>query len=282
MIVTCPACSSRYKFDDSRLGGRSAKITCPSCEHVFVVHPPRIDPVSLKDTWPTQGPQDDPAPLNLDTSDRHVDIKTVDFSQFGVTWRVRQGLVNRDFTSLEDLNEALDEGTVDEDNDLSYDGQNWTPISEIDDLEAYFLELYERLEAGETVETKEASFIIGDDEGDEDAPTTIVRTDEIQLDNKESDLDDDVDSAPPPAVPSFGEADDSEPAPSPVAEPKADPAPPAPVAPKSAPLPSGVGSATKSAQSGGSKLPIVLLVITVIVVLGLIAYSQGLFGGTGS
>ncbi len=39
MIVTCPACSSRYKLDESKVTGRGAKITCPKCKHVFVVYP---------------------------------------------------------------------------------------------------------------------------------------------------------------------------------------------------------------------------------------------------
>lgn len=277
MIVTCPACSSRYKFDASRLGGKSAKITCPSCEHVFVVHPPRIDPVSLRDTWVTAGPDSEPAPLNLENSDRHLDIKTADFSQFGVTWRVRQGLVHREFATLEEIQEALDEGTIDESDGLSHDGEDWTVLSDIDDIEAHFADLYARLEAGEIVESKDAGFIIGADEGDEDAPTTIVRTDQIQLDNREEDLDEPVDDAPPPAVPSFGGSDEPETE----TEPEVDPAPPAPVAVKNAPLPSPVASATKSAQSGGSKLPLVLAVVVVIAVVGLILYSQGVFGSVG-
>ncbi|MSP55535.1 MAG: tetratricopeptide repeat protein [Myxococcales bacterium] len=39
MIVTCPACSSRYKLDESKVTARGAKITCPKCKHVFVVYP---------------------------------------------------------------------------------------------------------------------------------------------------------------------------------------------------------------------------------------------------
>ena len=40
MIVTCPSCSARYKFDEAKLKGRAAKITCPKCAHKFLVRPP--------------------------------------------------------------------------------------------------------------------------------------------------------------------------------------------------------------------------------------------------
>lgn len=38
MIVTCPACSARYKINESKIKGRGAKITCPRCAHRFVVY----------------------------------------------------------------------------------------------------------------------------------------------------------------------------------------------------------------------------------------------------
>lgn len=37
MIVTCPACSSRYRIREDKIQGRGARITCPSCGHKFVV-----------------------------------------------------------------------------------------------------------------------------------------------------------------------------------------------------------------------------------------------------
>ena len=38
MIVTCERCSARYKLDDNKIKGRGARITCPKCQHVFVVY----------------------------------------------------------------------------------------------------------------------------------------------------------------------------------------------------------------------------------------------------
>lgn len=37
MVVTCPACSARYRLNPDKMKGRGAKITCPKCAHVFVV-----------------------------------------------------------------------------------------------------------------------------------------------------------------------------------------------------------------------------------------------------
>ena len=38
MIVSCPACSSRYRIREDRIQGRGARITCPNCSHKFVVY----------------------------------------------------------------------------------------------------------------------------------------------------------------------------------------------------------------------------------------------------
>ncbi len=37
MVITCPACSARYRLNPDKIKGRGAKITCPKCSHVFVV-----------------------------------------------------------------------------------------------------------------------------------------------------------------------------------------------------------------------------------------------------
>jgi predicted Zn finger-like uncharacterized protein len=36
MIVRCPKCKVRYRLDDSRVQGASAKLTCPKCQAVFI------------------------------------------------------------------------------------------------------------------------------------------------------------------------------------------------------------------------------------------------------
>lgn len=59
MIVTCPACSSRYKLDESKVTGRGAKITCPKCKHAFVVYPGGTTG-ALPDTPPKPAPPVEP------------------------------------------------------------------------------------------------------------------------------------------------------------------------------------------------------------------------------
>ena len=36
MILQCPACRARYRLDDSRLVGASARLKCPKCQAVFI------------------------------------------------------------------------------------------------------------------------------------------------------------------------------------------------------------------------------------------------------
>ncbi|HMV67667.1 MAG TPA: zinc-ribbon domain-containing protein, partial [Myxococcota bacterium] len=38
MIISCPACSSRYRVADEKIQGRGARITCPTCKHKFAVY----------------------------------------------------------------------------------------------------------------------------------------------------------------------------------------------------------------------------------------------------
>lgn len=61
MTVTCPACSSEFKFDDTRLADLGAKSTCLSCVHLFVVPRPQVDPVTVKDSWPDDAPAESSA-----------------------------------------------------------------------------------------------------------------------------------------------------------------------------------------------------------------------------
>ncbi len=40
MVIQCPNCAARFKFDESKLSPKGAKFRCKSCQHVFVVTPP--------------------------------------------------------------------------------------------------------------------------------------------------------------------------------------------------------------------------------------------------
>ena len=44
MIITCPKCSARYRYDESRFGDAPArKVKCPKCSKVFEVKNPELD-----------------------------------------------------------------------------------------------------------------------------------------------------------------------------------------------------------------------------------------------
>lgn len=45
MIITCPECSTKYRYDEARFGGADFKLVkCTSCEHSFEVRNPLDEP----------------------------------------------------------------------------------------------------------------------------------------------------------------------------------------------------------------------------------------------
>ncbi len=156
MIVTCPACSARYKINANKITGRGAKITCPRCEHRFVVH---------RDS--SQAPKR-PTPESVDQ---------LDFSTLGITWRVRHGLdVTWEFTQLSTLKGWLESGRVDTWDRVSYDNRDWESLSAISNIEAYFHEIWEKARRGEIETTPDVDppSEFDEEEDESDAPTTIV------------------------------------------------------------------------------------------------------------
>jgi predicted Zn finger-like uncharacterized protein len=149
MIVTCPACSARYKINQSKIQGRGAKITCPRCGHRFVVY--RDHPDSALPS----------------------DVGSIDFGSVGLSWRVRQrGKITFQFYELSALQEFLRDGTIQRKDQISYDGREWRRLDELDDLEAHFWDVFQRARRGEIAPaTHEES---DDDEDETDMPTTIV------------------------------------------------------------------------------------------------------------
>ena len=159
MIVTCPACSSRYKLDDSKIKGRGAKITCPGCKHRFVV---------VKDAKPKP------------VSSVPADLASRDFQNVGITWTVRKDIgLTYDVYDLATFRRYLDDGRVTTDDQLSYDNTTWKKIAEIDDLDAFFWDVWQRATAGE-IRVRQRIQIGGerddDEEDEDDAPTAIIGT----------------------------------------------------------------------------------------------------------
>jgi predicted Zn finger-like uncharacterized protein len=281
MIVTCPACASRYRFDEGRLGGRSAKITCPSCAHVFVATPPRGDASITPDTWPSEAPIEPAEPL------AELDVDHADFSAYDVEWQVRQGLgLMHRFNTLAALQEALDDGIVSPRDDLSYDGRHFVRIDGIDDLREHFRDVLERAQRGEVKTDSAFKHVIGRDVDDDeaDAPTTIVRTGNAFALDLEAGLDEEIGHAPPPpvdtAAPEEGEAPTEDVSLPPTAPALSMGPPPLLLSPNAS-----LGAQTaapapqRPAAGAASRLPILGLVAVVIGVLVLILWRQGVFGG---
>lgn len=126
MVVTCEHCGARYRLDQGRIPGRGARITCPSCSHVFVVY------------------REEAAAPSEHADDRPSDVHALDFKSVGIsTWKVKTGIgLVYDFSDYKTLRRYLKEGRVSDTDSLSHDGVDWTVISEIGDLEVHFIDTY--------------------------------------------------------------------------------------------------------------------------------------------
>ena len=127
MVVTCEHCGARYRLDKDRIQGKGARITCPQCSHVFVVYREGAEAAA-------------PAPA----ADRPTDVHALDFKSVGITtWKVKTsiGLVY-DFSDYKTLRKYLKEGRVSETDTLSHNGDDWSVISDVGDLETHFIDAY--------------------------------------------------------------------------------------------------------------------------------------------
>ncbi|MCP4809531.1 MAG: hypothetical protein GY913_07460 [Proteobacteria bacterium] len=176
MIVSCPQCQARYKLDPNKIAARGAKITCPRCRHVFVVYP-EVDEsgetkglTTLDRARPSaQGLQEDPtAPVHRvkkpKRSAEDLDFRKVSIASWKV--RVKIGLVY-DFSDIKTLRKYIQDGRVTPEDVISHNAKDWATIGDIPDLDAYFVEVYDReedaLENGRT-----------GNEFEEDTPTNVV------------------------------------------------------------------------------------------------------------
>lgn len=196
-----------------------------------------------------------------------MELETYDFSTHGVILRVRQGLIDQEFHTLAEVREALDDGSIDYMDELSEDGINWSSIVNVPTLTTRLTALRARLDAGEVViQRVTSSLVIGDDEGDEDAPTMIVSASSMNLDSDDDDDDDGENEPPPPAAALFDQ---------PAEDPETEAVDAAPAAATPAKPTLKVPEPEKR-----SVLPMIGLVLVVVVVLGMILYSQGFLSGT--
>ena len=157
MIVTCEACSARYKLDDGKVSAKGAKITCPRCRHVFVVY---------KKAAPSENTGHE---VSLGSSKPKRSAEELDFRKVGIaSWKVKVkiGLVY-DFSDLKTLRKYIADGRVTSDDAISFDGRSWTTIGDIPDLDAYFIKVYDDADARLSGPGASDGF-------EEDEPTTIA------------------------------------------------------------------------------------------------------------
>lgn len=53
MIVQCPNCDARYRVNATAVPATGGRITCPSCQHIFIVYPEREPLSSLQSSGPS-------------------------------------------------------------------------------------------------------------------------------------------------------------------------------------------------------------------------------------
>lgn len=178
MIVSCPQCQARYKLDPNKIAARGAKITCPRCRHVFVVYPEVSDDGSkglttLDRARPRDkaGIPDEPtAPVHRVQKPRPKrSAEDLDFRKVGIaSWKVRVkiGLVY-DFSDIKTLRKYIQDGRVTPEDVISHNATDWATIGDIPDLDAYFVEVYDREEDALANGRKANAF-------EEDTPTNVV------------------------------------------------------------------------------------------------------------
>jgi len=188
MIVTCERCAARYKLDDSKIKGRGARITCPKCQHVFVVYnqaQAEAPPEAEEDHEdPSEDEPEQPASSNPLAQDPDSDTGLVgtarradqlDYRKVGIsTWKVKVkiGLVY-DFSDIGTLRKYIQDRRVTDDDVISHDGTNWVRIGDIPDLDAYFVQVYEELEEQLTGGAVDPEADTGE-EFEDDGPTMVV------------------------------------------------------------------------------------------------------------
>ncbi len=160
VLIQCEKCSTRYNLDESKIPGKGAKVTCPTCKNVFVV---------MKDGAPGAAPSAPPQmPMPTPTQPSGAPKSLLDsFFDDGKTvagmvppgtaagaprtpvptptsrslrsWKVRvaSGLVY-DFTDPATLKTWIAEKKVTPQDSISEDGATWTTIGSIPNLDQFF------------------------------------------------------------------------------------------------------------------------------------------------
>lgn len=171
--VQCDACAARYKLDESRIKGKGARITCPKCGHQFVVYKRDLDIPDVEDddepativatqdalyppealsgrsharpqqlTEERPSPPAGPPPLPRPTSVNALNWREVGLTSFKA--KLSFGLVY-DFSDVATFKKAIADKKVQITDSLSMDGRSWVPITEIGDLDTWFIDRWVEL-----------------------------------------------------------------------------------------------------------------------------------------
>jgi predicted Zn finger-like uncharacterized protein len=79
VIITCPECQTKYRYDEARFGGASSKrVKCTSCGHTFEVENPSIE---LADATNVDAAKED-ATARVDSTDKmHLEPEAPELPQ---------------------------------------------------------------------------------------------------------------------------------------------------------------------------------------------------------
>lgn len=135
-------------------------IVQPSATAALGASPPPTVPANpvhevVRPSAPPPAAAAPPAAPKGDWSTRAVNL---DFRKVGVTaWKakIKVGLVY-DFSDIKTLRRYITDGRVTPSDVISWDGKTWKPIGDIPDLDRYFVEVYEMLEAQQATRVEEA------------------------------------------------------------------------------------------------------------------------------
>lgn len=141
MVIQCNSCGQRYNLDESKIPGRGARVTCPSCKVKFVVMKPGDEGAPADGGGNGGGTVVSGAPpIPSFTQPGGIPPTHPGTGGIGIrSWQVRvsSGLVY-DFTDVSTLKTWLVEGKVTLNDQISADGKNWVPLANIPNLEEYF------------------------------------------------------------------------------------------------------------------------------------------------
>ena len=108
-----------------------------------------------------------------------AEVESLNFEEIGIRWTVRTSTGERvRYGALTELRQALADGQLSMRDELSFDEQLWRPLGGIPDLRAYFWEVFKGVKQGRI---QPSSHVIndGDDLIEDDAPTTLIKPDQI-------------------------------------------------------------------------------------------------------